>query len=124
MAKKQFRVRRKSNQTVQPDEDLDLKCARLSRKLAERSEQVEKLTKDAMRNKADLEAKDKLIEQQYSNAERMTQHLEELTLKNRQLEELLEQRATETQKMSIDVSKMIRDHFNDYESHSITAPSL
>jgi chromosome segregation ATPase len=90
----------------------------------ERSQRVDALEKQVMKNKADLEAKDKMIERECKRVEKLTSQVEELALKNRQLEELLEQRATEAQQMSVGVSKMLKDFFGDYESHSVTQPSL
>lgn len=92
--------------------------------LHDRNKRISQLEKQRMRDKAELDAKDRLIERNYEQAEIMAEQLRQLELKNRQLEELLEQRASETQQLSISVSKMLKEHFGDYQSHSITQPTL
>ena len=62
----------------------------IKKRLFERNKKVEVLEKQGLKDKAELEAKDKLIEKECCKVENLQQQLEELQAKNRQLEELLE----------------------------------
>ena len=77
-----------------------------------------------MKDKAELDAKDKLIEKEVARAEALQKQLEEAKAKNQYHEELLEAKATDIQNLSMLVSKMLKEHFMDYESHTVTQPPL
>ena len=77
-----------------------------------------------MKDKAELDAKDKLIEKEVARAEALQKQLEEAQAKNQYHEELLEAKATDIQNLSMLVSKMLKEHFMDYESHTVTQPPL
>ena len=71
-----------------------------------------------------MDAKDKLFEKEVSKVEALQKQLDEAHAKNKYHEELLEAKATDIQNLSIFVSKMLKEHFMDYESHTITQPPL
>ena len=65
-----------------------------------------------------------MIEKEALKAEELQKQLEEAHEKNKYHEELLESKASEIHSLSMFVSKMLKEHFFDYESHSVTQPPL
>ena len=59
-----------------------------------------------------------------ARADDLQRQLEEAKAKNQYHEELLEAKASDVQQLSIFVSKMLKEHFMDYESHTVTQPPL
>ena len=59
-----------------------------------------------------------------ARADALQKQLQEAHAKNQYHEELLEAKATDIQNLSMLVSKMLKEHFMDYESHTVTQPPL
>jgi len=106
------------------NEELYEEVSSMKQKLFEKNCRIQFLEKQSLKDKAELDAKDRLIDTEVSNSELLQKKLEEAEEKNRQLEELLEQKATDSQNISIFVSKILKEHFLDYESHTVTQPAL
>ena len=106
------------------NDELYEEMSSVKQKLFEKNCRVQFLEKQSLRDKADLDAKDKLIEKEAAKVEELQKKLEEANAKNQYQQELLEAKASDVQTMSIFVSKMLKEHFLDYESHSVTQPAL
>ena len=96
----------------------------VKQKLFEKNCRIQFLEKQSLKDKAELDAKDKLIEKEALKVEELQKQLDEAHAKNKYHEELLESKASEIQSLSMFVSKMLKEHFFDYESHSVTQPPL
>ena len=59
-----------------------------------------------------------------ARADALQKQLQEAHAKNQYHEELLEAKAMDIQNLSMLVSKMLKEHFMDYESHTVTQPPL
>lgn len=108
----------------QQNEELFEEISGVKQKLFEKNCRIQFLEKQSLRDKAELDAKDKLIEREASKVEELQKKLEEAHEQNKYQEELLGGKAEEFQTMSIFVSKMLKEHFMDYESHSLTQPPI
>ena len=141
MAKKDLKVKRKSvasaanaggqshaksSHTImhQQNDELFEELSSVKQKLFEKNCRIQFLQKQSLKDKAELDAKDKLIEKEVSKVEQLQKQLEEAHAKNKYHEELLEAKASDVQSLSMFVSKMLKEHFMDYESHSVTQPPL
>ena len=90
----------------------------------EKNCRIQFLEKQGLKDKAELDAKDKLIEKEVARADALQKQLEEAHAMNQYHEEVLEAKATDIQNLSMLVSKMLKEHFMDYESHTVTQPPL
>ena len=86
----------------------------------EKNCRIQFLEKQSLKDKAELDAKDKLIEKEVARADALQKQLQEAHAKNQYHEELLEAKAMDIQNLSMLVSKMLKEHFMDYESHTVT----
>lgn len=96
----------------------------VKQKLFEKNCRIQFLEKQSLKDKAELDAKDRLIEKEHDRVEQLEKQLAEAHAKNKYHEELLEAKAIDVQNLSIFVSKMLKEHFMDYESHTVTQPPL
>lgn len=96
----------------------------VKQQIFEKNCRIQFLEKQSLKDKAELDAKDKLIEKEVARSEALQKQLEEAQAKNQYHEELLEAKATDIQNLSMLVSKMLKEHFMDYESHTVTQPPL
>jgi len=139
VAKKDLKVKRRSGQppagqqthtksshTIvhQQNEEILEEMSSLKQKLFEKNCRIQFLEKQSLKDKAETDAKDRLLEKEVARVEDLQRQLEEARVRNKYHEELLEAKASEIQNLSVFVSKMLKEHFMDYESHSIAQPAL